>query len=356
MGIIRLLLAIAVFNSHYFLLDLPIVDGHEAVLTFFAISGFYMALILDGTYITRRDFYLGRLVSLYPMYAFALGVSIALLMTLDIHPMTTKEEFQATIEDPLTFAVMTWTTACTVGQELLFSLTQATDGKLHFTALSRYAIWSNAPLIQAWSLSLEIIFYAMAPFLVGLKSRSLGALVAASLSLKIAIMLSPYADVVFFKRFFPCEFWLFGSGVLAYRLHCSLPEKSEIKDYLAFSFLVAFIFIADGLSEPIKPYALPATCLLALPFIFRGFKSLSFDKLIGKVSYPFYLLHFSVIALFETYWEEPQGWHMLSFTLAAAFLTHAIFNPGIELLKSKMRTPQEMTLLPEEVGIVKLKP
>ena len=43
MGMIRLLLAIAVFNSHFpSLPDLPMVDGHEAVLAFFAISGFYM--------------------------------------------------------------------------------------------------------------------------------------------------------------------------------------------------------------------------------------------------------------------------------------------------------------------------
>lgn len=132
MGIIRFLLAIAVFNSHFPMLDLPIVDGHEAVLSFFAISGFYMALVLDTAYASTRAFYMSRFLTLYPIYVFALIISIALVMTLDVHPMSTAAELKQLLSDPISFLVMVWTSIFVLGQELLFSLAQSPDGGLHF--------------------------------------------------------------------------------------------------------------------------------------------------------------------------------------------------------------------------------
>lgn len=128
MGIIRLLLACAVFNSHFPFLDMSVVDGHEAVLAFFAISGFYIALILDTTYATPGRFYMGRFLSLYPMYVLALCISIALLVVWDIHPMVSLEEMQAFLADPMAFFVMAWTSTCVFGQELLFSLAPSPEG------------------------------------------------------------------------------------------------------------------------------------------------------------------------------------------------------------------------------------
>lgn len=359
MGVIRLLLAIAVFNSHYSLLGLPVVDGHEAVLAFFAISGFYMALILDTSYTTRSAFYFGRLISLYPMYVLALCISIALVVTADIHPMSSKEQLQTLLSDPLSLGVMIWTSACTLGQELLFSLSQSADGQLNFVQASREAIWNHAPLIQAWSLSLEVTFYALAPFLTRMKSTTLTTLIISSLCLKLAILFSPLSDIVFFKRFFLAEFWLFGCGILSYRVHTQLREEIQLYDYAMVVLLVAAVLVADSAPEPLKHFCLPAVTLISLPFVFRASKSAKLDRDIGKVSYPFYLLHFSVIAVFENYWEEPVGWHILAFALAAAFVTHFFFNPGIEFLKQKLRSRQHPYLTSrkaETAGIPAIKP
>lgn len=346
MGIIRLLLAIAVFNSHFPFLDMPVVDGHEAVLAFFAISGFYMALILDTTYTSTKSFYVGRFLSLYPIYIFATALSVALLVTWDVHPMTGLSELKKLLADPMAFIAMLWTSAFVFGQELLFCLSPSPDGGLHIVEASRHAIWKHAPLIQAWSLSLEITFYALAPLLVRLKTRTLGNVVAASIVVKLMIMNGAFAETVFFKRFFPAEFWLFGCGILAYRFYRTLPRKSEAVDFFAFLLLAGFIFIVGDVERAFEPFALPAATLITLPFIFRGFRSVRIDREIGKISYPFYLLHFSAIAIFEAYWDEPEGWHILIFALAAALLTHSIFNPGIELLKNRMRTAKQ-PLMPE---------
>lgn len=337
MGIIRLLLAIAVFNSHFPFLEVPVVDGHEAVLAFFAISGFYMALILDKAYTTAGSFYAGRFLSLYPIYLFALTLSVALLATWDIHPMTGIDELGFLLADPLSFFAMLWTSACLVGQELLFSLALSPDGGLHFVEASRNAIWIHTPMIHAWSLSLEIMFYALAPLLVRGKTATLVGLVVVSLVVKIAIVTSSLSEIVFFKRFFPAELWLFGSGILAYRLSQHLPDTPRITDALFFATLAITVFFVGVAPDDVRPFALPAATLMALPPVFRMFKQSRFDRLIGKISYPFYLLHFSIIAIFEECFDEPTGWHILVAALSAATLVHLLFNPGIEFLKQKIR-------------------
>ena len=344
MGFIRLLLAFAVLNSHYPVLEQsPIVCGHEAVLAFFCISGFYMALILDKSYDNPRAFYLSRFLTLYPMYVLALVISLGLLTSLDINSLTDRATLRQLMSDPASALLMAWTSATTFGQELLFSLAHDPSGGLHFVTKSRTAIWADAPIIQGWSLSLEITFYAMAPFLVRLRTRTILALAAASLGLKFAILASPLAHVVFFKRFFPLEFWLFGGGILAYRFHRSLPQAPRALDYCLFAALAVCVCTAGGATTALQPFVLPTATLIALPLVFRGFKRLQFDRLAGKISYPFYLLHYIVIALFEAYADEPEGGHILAATLAASVAVHFLFNSGIESLKTKLRRRQALS-------------
>lgn len=351
MGIIRLLLAFAVFNSHFPSFEgTPLVNGHEAVLTFFAISGFYMALILDRSYNDARSFYWSRFLTLYPMYVLAAVISLGLLTSLDVHSLTNRETLRAIAADPASFLVMAWTSATTIGQELLFSLTRSPQGGLHFTAYSHDALWTDAPLIQAWSLSLEATFYALAPFLVRLRSRTLVGLLATSLALKLAIMASPLSGVIFFKRFFPLEFWLFVGGILAYRIHRQLPETPRWYDYGLFLALAGLALVADGAPKPLLPFFLPTAALLSMPLIFRGFKRLRADRFAGKISYPFYLLHYIVIALFETYAEDPEGGQILAAALTASIAFHFLFDPGIESLKSKLR--HRRALFVPEAGAV----
>ena len=339
MGFIRLLLAFAVCDSHFPLLeDVPIVDGHEAVLAFFAISGFYMALILDTAYRSARDFYAARFLAIYPMYVFALTICVGLVTTLDVHPLTSAAELRMFLSDPAALLLTLWTSVTLVGQELFFSLGQAVDNTLHFASSQQVTIWRNAPMVQAWSLSLEAVFYALVPFLVRLRTRSLLLLVAAGLSLKLFLFFGPARDIVFFLRFFPAEFWLFGSGILAYRAYALLPEGGTGKGVFALIGLAGLVLCANDVHDSLEPFFLPLAALVAMPFIFRTFRRSGLDRLAGKISYPFYLLHYTVIALFEHYEEEPTGWHIVAATLVAAACTHALFSPGIEALKRKIRS------------------
>ncbi len=76
MGLMRFLLAMAVVVTHIGpdAADFALIPANLAVEVFFAISGFYMSLILTAKYQDRTTFYVNRFLRLYPVY---LIVSIA---------------------------------------------------------------------------------------------------------------------------------------------------------------------------------------------------------------------------------------------------------------------------------------
>lgn len=338
MGIIRLLLAIAVCNSHFELTGMPMVGGHEAVLTFFAVSGFYMAMVLDRKYDSPEYFYKSRIQSLYPMYLFAVGISAALLFILDIHPLVSRSQMLKVLADPLGFVIVMWTSLCVIGQEWLFSLGLTDNGHLHILTSEMQSMYNNAFLVQGWSLSLEFLFYLLAPFLVRMKGNILFALSSASLLARILIVLTPLAKISFLLRFFPADFWLFGFGILSYRYYQDLPRASRPTDYLAFLILIVLTLTAGSAGRNYEPFFLPMGAIILQPFIFRAFRSLLLDCVIGKIAYPFYLLHYTVIGLFEEYAEDPLGWQVFTASLAAAIITFLLFGPGFEVLKSKVES------------------
>ena len=76
MGLMRFLLAMAVVIAHTgaITVNFALIPANLAVEVFFAISGFYMSLIVTGKYRDRTTFYINRFLRLYPVY---LIVSVA---------------------------------------------------------------------------------------------------------------------------------------------------------------------------------------------------------------------------------------------------------------------------------------
>src|SRR3954451_2022556 len=70
MGALRLFLALSVLNGHQtFLYGYFLFNAYVAVCVFYVISGFYIAMVLDGNYKRRiGTFYLNRILRLFPVW------------------------------------------------------------------------------------------------------------------------------------------------------------------------------------------------------------------------------------------------------------------------------------------------
>jgi len=186
MGILRFLLAISVVLAHAEV-AWPI-SGSAAVQVFFVISGFYMALVLDTRYADVWTFWTNRLIRLFPSYL--LMVALTAILVRNYAPFWE------------TFGVFdAITNLAIVGQDV--ATFQSPRGALLVP--------------QAWSLALELYFYALAPFIVRLRTLTLLAIIAASFAARLIAYSYGLDHDPWTYRFFPFEIAFFLCGILAYR-------------------------------------------------------------------------------------------------------------------------------------------
>ena len=218
MGLIRFLLAMSVVAAHSSpILGLTFVGGKLAVQSFFVISGFYISLILNEKYPTGMRgtllFYGNRFLRIYPIYWAVLlltaGAGAAVLL-FGLHSIvgyiwSVYKDFSA---DKVAFLI-----ASNVG---ILGIDLSSFMRFDLPHLAFTANWtaykpqpSHLYLVpQAWSLSIEILVYAIAPFLF---RRSIGFLVTV---LVVSFAARTYAYDAGFNfdpwdyRFFPVRAWL----------------------------------------------------------------------------------------------------------------------------------------------------
>jgi len=197
MGLLRLLLAVAVIIAHAGpLAGIQSVGGDVAVEAFFMISGFYMALVLNGKYHkgSYTLFISNRLLRLYPVYwvvvLLTMLVSVVCYFRLG---MPLKLGPWQQVAGHLSLGSWVGLVAANlfiIGQDVLLFVGVDKQGNWFFT--NRYA-QSFPPahqlmmVHQAWSLSVEILFYLLAPFLVRRRSGTLVLVAAASLAVRLAL-------------------------------------------------------------------------------------------------------------------------------------------------------------------------
>lgn len=183
MGLMRLLLALSVVATHSGpILGMKLLPGDLAVEVFFAISGFYMSLILTDKYRDSGTFYVNRFLRLYPVYFITVVGTWAWFFLTWQHlgrPPTNSwmDAYQHMSALPISLiAASNWTM---IGLDIpsLFHFSEG-RGFLPF----HYLFPADAPdgakwagefrtIGQAWSIGVEIWFYILAPFLVPLRMR-----------------------------------------------------------------------------------------------------------------------------------------------------------------------------------------
>jgi peptidoglycan/LPS O-acetylase OafA/YrhL len=304
-GIIRVLLAAAVVFGHA-----PMWIGYDpqvaivrplpayfAVQAFFVISGFYMELLRRKyapapIWIFYSNRYSRLVVSYWIVFA-ATVLLIALMPGVSFPPATFLANFKS--DSASEWALLIFSNLMMFGQDLLAILFSHT---------------SNDLLIpQAWSLALELWFYLLVPLLWRASDRTLWAIVATSLALRLIIVSSPLPFFPWQQRFFPAEIMFFVLGMLSFR------QSSEIVNIIK-SGRACLLVVSAGIlfAGWLQPIAFPwpettaiwyssvlvgAIFYLTLPAMFALTGRSHIDRLIGEFSYPIYLLHVILWAFIE---------------------------------------------------------
>jgi peptidoglycan/LPS O-acetylase OafA/YrhL len=310
MGIIRLLLAISVVIDHSNpLFGFSFIGGQLAVEVFFIISGFYMALILCEKYnkASDRKIFIGnRLLKIFPTYWVILILGLIYELA-NIHFHSSPNEVSLFVHPGIhlnlfSFLYFLLTNIIILGQDIILYLgINIHTGILFFTSDFRLfspPLYSFMIIPQAWSLSLELTFYLLVPFLIKFKTKWLLLIMSLSLILRVILYHFGLDHDPWTYRFFPTELVFFLSGIIAYRMF-KIIESKNINKWLIglfygsyFSLIIFYQYIPY---DNIKMWGLLLTTVVMLPFIFNLTKNIKIDRFIGELSYPVYISHFLVI-------------------------------------------------------------
>src|SRR4051812_46606684 len=175
MGVIRIVLALSVVIWHVPGPHVRLLNAAVAVLLFFVVSGFYMALVINEKYAPSgagwiKRFYLARFLRLYPAY-------LAMCVVMVAWYWWTESPNAFTSRLPVPFGEQLLLAAINlglIGQDLYELMNHVAGASVR--SLFGASFFNPAFMLvgQAWSLSSEIFFYALAPFVVRSPVRIVG--------------------------------------------------------------------------------------------------------------------------------------------------------------------------------------
>jgi peptidoglycan/LPS O-acetylase OafA/YrhL len=326
MGTLRLLLALAVAAHHSpFGIPLPFVDAETAVEAFFIISGFFIAMVLceNKAYRSIRTFYASRYLRLYPIY---IVCALGTLALNKINPFSFRD-FNCSYFDCLAFfrpadkAFILFSNLTMFFQDwFLFLQINLQNGSLEFVKLFREGtdppVYSYLWIVQAWSLGIELIFYALAPFVVRSPIRIVGLIFVGLVSRYLSYLYVGRIADPWYYRFVVSEQLYFGLGALSYHGWRALNADARIKPIgaAAMVLLAATVVFRHLLWRPlivtdlmlVDPVFLVLVAIF-IPSIFVFTRANSWDRFVGELSYPVYLCHLGVGTILSL-WPPPTLW------------------------------------------------
>lgn len=319
MGSLRLVLALTVFLSHTnSLFGLLLVGPSVAVQSFFLISGFYMALVLNEKYKGPGSYYLfitNRFLRLLPAYWVVLVLIVLMIYSLrSFSPEEPWISYNLKMFFPFldikAQASIIFSNVFIIGQDVLriFGIDPRSGSFVLTTDPAKgsalmppvYAFFFNPP---AWSIGTELLFYLIAPFLVRGK-KALLALLSLSLLLRVVMFYSGYTSKAWQFQFFPTELALFLLGVLSYKLYQA--KKSFFSSgfglyatvfVIAATVLYQFMPGLEVQGADMKKWFYYVLLIFLIPGAFSYTSASRADRYLGDLSYPVYVVHYAVLWL-----------------------------------------------------------
>jgi len=314
MGLFRFLLAIAVISAHVGpIFGLRFVPGPVVVQTFFIISGFYMSLVLNQKYNSFWLFISNRLLRIYPTYFLILLLSLGAYTALYFaYGKNSIPLFQAYSDSKVGLSTLIGlgiTNLTILGQDVFLFMGYDTGaGQLYFTKnfwATSPQLWHLCVIPPAWTLSVEIIFYFLAPFILKKNIKLAVLVMAISIGLRIWCYygMGLTGDPWTF-RFFGNELFFFTLGNVSYLIYEKVKTYT-VPTWINHSILVAVVFITlnylDFLPDKsiifqftVRDIVYFAVITVAGPFLFGYLKDSHVDRFIGDLTFPVYLSHWLI--------------------------------------------------------------
>lgn len=359
MGTLRVLLALSVLVGHSSsILGSALVNRGVAVHLFFVVSGFYMALILTKKYHDRWTFYLNRVLRLWPTYLVVLTAACAWFYAGWLYtgkrppPLWIPEAFAAM---PFWEAFLLRAADLTiVGTDIPYFfaylpgsgfLFKPTNVPLPGNAYEGHAFLTIG---QAWSISLEIWFYLVAPFLVRRGSIFLCAVAALGMLLNLS---TDSLDIPTYF-FFPSQLYLFVVGILIYRFYERYQADIDRNPYgpMVLGAVVAACVVYEWLPATVAPYFIFAVCVPAIPWLFAYLRSSRWDTELGNLSYPIYLTHPLIAASLATVFHVQSGTIVAAVTIAVSAALYWLVERPIDRFRQALVYRRPRKTAPETGG------
>lgn len=339
---IRFFAALAVLLSHFaerslVLIPKQVVDfldgGRTAVSLFFVLSGFILAYNYYGrldTKTRRRKYFVNRFARIYPVVLLALAISALGVAYALTHP---QEGWM------LDWYALDSHVPLFIGASFIAQLTMLT-GWLPAASLNQP--W-NGP---AWSISCEVFFYLLFPWLLAVMTKLrplrlalvlVGAYAFQLLFIMAARQFAPAGQRGFLVSQFPVtHLFEFLIGIAA-----ALWFARTGRDWLAVpgrrvgvltGCLVAIVLISW--LRPIDPryfllsplFAVLVACLAALPNDRPGWLGWRPVVRLGEASFSLYMIHIPLVNLFTVLNTPPIiGWCLMAGTIALSILVFLKF-------------------------------
>jgi peptidoglycan/LPS O-acetylase OafA/YrhL len=322
LGVLRLSLALLVVYAHcVYPFGRVGISGENAVEIFYMISGFYMTLVLRDKYAAPggagvKAFYANRALRIFPAYLLVAATTLTLCLfghaLFGWEPQAARyfaEWRHAGLLDAPKLIWLGFSQLSMVGLETFNFFTVTSQGAVIPTAgvnADDHELWRLLLVPQAWSLSVELYFYALAPFVVTRRLRLVVGLAVTSFAVRVALWrLADLSSDPWSYRFFPSELMFFLLGSVACRIYADRLDTAARKRWPKYLATLLAIMAVEavgigrlggtlGPGDAVAPLV-TAGAFLALPSLFRRSKSSRIDRLIGELSYPVYISHVLVI-------------------------------------------------------------
>ncbi|MBK7666560.1 MAG: acyltransferase [Sphingobacteriaceae bacterium] len=337
MGILRFILALSVIGAHAGYIGIPLpdgkpyevwamylIDGRQSVALFYIISGFYMALVLNTKYNHNTlKFYFNRFLRLWPTYFVVLIIACFITPTFNNIVIALKDC------DNLTKSYVWLCNLFILGTDT-FWYTSIHNCKIMYdpTFLSATANGStfliNSPV---FSISIEMIFYLMAPFILKSLKKTWIYFILGFLYF-CYVVLSGNLNIVYQYHLFPSSFIYFGLGALAWHYSQKTGFVLTEKRILTALFgCLALMFVYSLFQMVI------ILCFtFMVPILFNLTKHSKIDKTIGELSYPLYIAHYPILT-YLTNSQIPKntvGLTCVGITLGLAICLHFFLEKPID--------------------------